>query len=348
MKKTLICIGLSLLFLLSCQKKQNVLYIFNWTDYISQDLITAFEAKYNCKVVYDTYNSNENMLTKVIHATESYDLVVPSGDHVSIMAKKNLLEEIDRKKLPNYTNLDTTILNKAEEFDPGNKYSIPYFWGTSGLMYNKKYIPEEMMQDVSWNIIADKFFVDKDVITLLDDPREVIGAALIYNGYSVNETGDEALEKARQTIFEWDKNVSQFDSDSAKNEIQDGTTWLAQLYNGDALQIMVENEEIGFALPKEGTSLWIDSFVILKNAENKDMAYKFLDFIMDANNAKDNALYVQYATPNKKAFELLPSEISGNKYIYPPAEFIAKCSSLNDIGENITKFDKLWEEIHTN
>ncbi|HOV16572.1 MAG TPA: spermidine/putrescine ABC transporter substrate-binding protein [Candidatus Cloacimonadota bacterium] len=344
-KKVLILLCLAAILFSCSSKRGNVLYIFNWTDYIAEDLINKFEKENNCKVVYDTYNSNENMLTKMLNTKSSYDLVVPSGDHVAIMLQKDMLEPLDKSKLTNYKNLDPAILEQARNFDPENKYSVPYFWGTTGLIYNRKFISASVLQSGSWNIIADPFFKNKNKITLLDDAREVVGAALIYKGYNPNDTSDEALKAAKEVLNVWDSNVSQYDSDSYKNEIQDGTTWLAQAYNGDALQIMINNPDVNFLLPKEGASLWIDNIVIPKSAEHKELAYKFIDFMLDAENGKINAEYVQYATPNQASLELLSEQIRNNEMVYPKADYIAKCHMINNIGEEVLKIDAIWQEI---
>jgi spermidine/putrescine transport system substrate-binding protein len=346
MHSRIIILLCAVVLLFSCSSKQGkVLYIFNWTDYIADDLIKKFEQENHCKVVYDTYNSNENMLTKMLTTKSAYDLVVPSGDHVTIMTQKDLLEPIDRSKLSNYKNLDPLILEKASSFDADNKYSIPYFWGTTGLIYNKRYVPAAVLQSGSWSILADPFFKDKNKLTLLDDAREVVGGALLYKGFDPNNTSDKALKQAWEVLTTWDANVSQYDSDSYKNEIQDGTTWLAQAYNGDALQIMQNNPDIGFILPAEGTSLWIDNLVIPKTAEHKDMAYKFIDFLLDANNGKINAEYVQYASPNQASVPLLSAEAKKNLLIYPGNDYIAKCKMIQNIGENVLKIDALWQKM---
>lgn len=334
------------LLLFSCGVKQkNLLYIFNWTDYIDDSLIAQFEKENNCKIIYDTYNSNENMLTKILTTQSSYDIVVPSGDHVEIMTQKDLLEPIDKTRLSNYANLDESLLEKAGSFDPGNTYAVPYFWGVTGLVYNKQYVPFSVMESESWNIIADPFFKDKNKVTLLDDAREVVGAALIYLGFNPNDTSDTAMKAAQAVLMNWDANVSQYDSDSYKNEIQDGTTWLAQAYNGDALQTMENNPDVDFIMPKEGSSLWIDSIVIPKSSEHKDLAYKFIDFLLDAQNGKINAEFVQYPSPNKASVELLSEEIKTNRKIYPDAAYIEKCTMINNIGENVLKIDAVWQEI---
>jgi len=169
------------LFLISCQSnKKETLYIFNWTDYIAPELLVKFEEEHNCKVVYDTYNSNENMLTRVMNSTAAYDIVFPSADHVVILREYGLLEKLDKSKLPGLQNLDPLINLKVDLYDNNMDYSVPYFWGTTGLLYNKQKLPDTLMKDVSWNIIADNRFTGKNIVTLLDDSRSVLGAALIY------------------------------------------------------------------------------------------------------------------------------------------------------------------------
>ena len=336
---------LAMLMLTSCGKDQRVLYVFNWTDYIDPGLIERFEEENNCKVKLSTYDSNENMLIKIKSSRESFDLVFPSGDHVTIMTQSELLEPLDKTKLLNYPNLDPALLQKAETFDPGNKYSIPYFWGLTGMIYNKSFVNEEIITSRSWNILANDFFKTKNKVTMLDDAREVVGAALIYSGYDLNDTSEAAIAKAREVLSVWDQNITQFDSDSYKNEVQDGTSWLAQAYNGDALQLMEQNQDLGFFLPAEGTSLWMDNVVILKSSKNKDLAYKFIDFLLDAENAKVNSEYTQYATPNKAASEMISTELSGNPLIYPSQEYLDKCYMIKFLGEDIKKIDSVYESI---
>ncbi len=339
----LIALGIS-----ACGKKQPTLYIFNWSDYIDTDLIKEFEHEYKCKIKYSTFDSNENMLTKVKSSTQSFDLIFPSGDHVSILRELNMLEELDISKLSNYGNLDPSLLKKARSFDPENSYSVPYAWGLTGLMYNKKFVPEEIVASGGWNILADSFFDGKNKITMLDDAREVIGAALIYSGYSVNDSSTEALEAAHTVLKVWDRNITQFDSDSYKNELQDGTTWLAQAYNGDALQQMAENEDLAFILPKEGAAMWMDNIVMLKSSQQKELAYKFIDFLLDAENGKRNSEYTMYPTPNEAAMRLLGDDFINNKLINPDDEYLDKCYMIDYLGEAARSFDQIYEDIKMN
>ncbi|MCB5265579.1 MAG: spermidine/putrescine ABC transporter substrate-binding protein [Candidatus Cloacimonetes bacterium] len=352
MKRITLVLALVLLItmigLAGCNKAKPTLYIFNWSDYIDPALITEFEAANNCKVKYSTFDSNENMLTKVKSSIQSFDIIFPSGDHVNILNELGLLEELDKTKLKNIENLSPQLLAKARSFDPENKLSIPYAWGLTGLMYNKQFVPEEIVASGGWNILGDSFFDGKNKITMLDDAREVIGAALIYSGYSVNDTSPEALEAAYEVLKVWDRNITQFDSDSYKNELQDGTTWLAQAYNGDALQQMNENPNLGFILPKEGAAMWMDNIVMLKNAQNKDLAYKFIDFMLDKDVSKRNSEYIMYPTPNKAAMAMMDAAFINNKIINPDEEYLDKCYMLDYLGEEIRNIDKIYEDIKMN
>lgn len=347
----IIIILLALVLLLSvsgCGKKTRVLYVFNWADYLAPELVKSFEDTYNCDVKESYFESNENMLTKIESSRQSYDIVVPSGDHVSILAQKGLLEVLDKSKLNNYANLDPALLLKAQSFDPLNHCSIPYFWGITGLMYNKKYVPEKVIQSQSWAALGDPFFADKQKVTMLEDAREVIGAALVYSGHNLNDTSIASLADAEKVLAVWDKNVTQYDSESYKNEVADGTTWLAQAYNGDALQQMAQNADLGFYLPKEGSSLWMDNLVILKSSQNKDLAYQFIDFLLTAENAKINAEYTQYPTPNRAAYKLLNAADRANTLIYPTQEYLDKCTMIQFVGEGIKGIDALFEKIRLN
>jgi len=331
---------------MSCQGRQRqVLYVFNWTDYIAPELIRKFERRYNVRIVYDTYNSNENMMAKLLTTRAAYDIIVPSGDHVAMLVEMGLLAQIDKSLLTNYHNLDPMILKKALDYDFPSAYAIPYFWGTSGLIYNRRYLSDEEMDNVSWDILGEERFHNRRVITALDDLREVIGIALLYNGFNPNDHSPVALATARATLLQWNNSIAQFDSDSFKNEIQDGTIWLGMAYNGDALQVMSENDDIGFALPREGSTLWIDFLCIPSNSQNKELAHRFINFLLEEQVALINAEWVMYATPNKAAYLLLPEEIRNNHNIYPSDEYLERSYLIKHIGDNILRMDEIWQEI---
>lgn len=337
-----------LLGIAACGQKTRTLYVFNWSDYIDPELVGEFERIHDCKVKIPTYDSNESMFAKIESTRESFDIAVPSGDHVMLLAREGYLEPVDKSKLTHYGNLDANLLEKAASFDPDNQYAIPYFWGLTGLMYNKQSVPEEVLAPQSWSILGHEHFADEMRITMLEDPREVVGAALIYSGYGVNDTSDEALKAAEEVLEIWDENVTQYDSESYKNEVADGTSWLAQAYNGDALQQIQENEDLGFFLPVEGSCLWMDSMVIMKSSQNKDLAYEFINFLLEAENARQNAEYVLYPTPNAEAAKLMDAAYTSNPIIYPSQEYLDKCQMIEFLGDDVRKINDIFEKIRLN
>lgn len=327
--------------------KENKLYVFNWTEYIDPEIVTEFEEKYDCEVVEDYFDSNESMLTKVANATKSYDLVCPSGDHVQIMLEMGLLAELDKEKLPNWKHLNPSILNKLKDFDDIEPYAMPYFWGVTGILYNPEYVKLDTPFEASWSLFENEEYKNK--LMMLDDAREVVGAALIASGYSANNFSSIALSKAEEKLINWDRNISQYHSDAYKNDVPQGEIWIAQAYNGDALQVIREFDNLKFALMQEGGTYWIDSFVLLNNAENKDMAYKFLNFLMEPEIAARNAEWVEYATPNLTAYqEYIDEESKNNKLIYIPESYLNKCYPIKYLDENVTNISSLYERICLN
>ncbi len=347
MRKYLISMALCLFFVSSLFSYENTLYVFNWTEYIDPDIVKEFEEKYDCEVIEDNFDSNESMLTKVINAGKSYDLVCPSGDHVTILREKDQLEKLDMSLLPNWKHLDENILTKLSKFDMADGYAMPYFWGVTGILYNPEFLDEADKENIGWNIYKNEKYKDKAM--MLNDAREVVGAALIVSGYSVNDFSPEAIEKAKDVLVKWDDNISQYDSDAYKNDVPQNEVWIAQAYNGDALQVIRDYPNLKFSLPKEGGTYWIDSFVMLKNAENKDMAYKFLNYLMDPEIAARNAEWVEYPTPNKSAYDNFVSEESkNNENIYVSQSYLDKCYPINFLGEDVIGISNLFERICLN
>lgn len=340
---------LSLLFLLLAVSSilnayTNKLYVFNWTEYINPEIVKEFEKMYDCAVVEDYFDSNESMLTKIVNATRSYDLVCPSADHVQVMLEMNLLLELDKSKLPNWQHLNPAVLAKLNSFDDAEKYAMPYFWGVTGILYNPEFVDLEENELASWDLFGNSDYKDK--LMMLDDAREVVGAALILAGYSVNNFSEEALKAAEKILKEWNNNVAQYHSDAYKNEVPQGDIWIAQAYNGDALQVIREFPNLRFALMKEGTSYWIDSFVMLKNAENKEMAYNFLNFLMEPEIAARNAEWVEYPTPNLTAFnEYVDEEDKKNELIYISDEYLASSHVIKYLGADVLNIASLYENI---
>ncbi|MGQ9855897.1 MAG: extracellular solute-binding protein [Fervidobacterium sp.] len=322
-------------FVLNACNRQSTLRIYNWADYIPQEVIEQFEKEYNCKVIYDTYASNEEMFAKLKSGGSGYDIVFPSGDHVKMMINEGLLEKLDLNKIPNFKNLSEVVLSKTT-YDPNHEYSVPYMMGTTGLIVNKNYLKE---YEKSWSIYEREDLKDK--VTLLDDMREVFGAALKYLGYSVNTTNPEEIEKAKEVILKWKKNIVKFDATTYAQGVVNGEFWVVHGYPENVFQLIPEEEmeNFEFFVPKEGGTLWIDSMVILKDAKNKELAYKFIDFILRPEIAAKIADFLMIPSPVSDAVNYQEVEP-----LYTVDE-LANCEIIDYIGEAIDLYNKAWEEI---
>lgn len=321
-----------------CGKTKKELHIYNWADYMNPKVIERFEKQYNCAVVINYFDSNEALYAKLKAGAEGYDILFPSSYMSKIMYEQKMLQKIDHSRLKNIRNIDTQFIKKG--LDPEMVYSVPYMVTYCGIAYNKKRVKNFKP---SWSMYDRTDLSGR--MTLLNDVREVIGAALKYNGYTYNTTNDAELDKARETVVRWKKNIAKFDVDEAKRGLSSGEFFLIQVYNGDALQLIGENSDIAFVLPQEGTSISQDEFVIPVNANNTDMAYKFIDFMLEPLNSKENMEFVYYLSPNREAQKLMSSDFMNDPAINPPASVLEKCDVLMDLGENNTKYSDLWDKI---
>jgi spermidine/putrescine transport system substrate-binding protein len=325
----------SVFFLLSSCNKSNVLRIYNWADYIPEEVIQQFEKEYNCKVIYDTFASNEEMFAKIKSGGTGYDIVFPSGDHVKMMINEGLLEKLDLSKIPNFKNIAPIVLSKTT-YDPNHEYSVPYMMGTTGLIVNKKYLKD---YEKSWSIYERADLKGK--MTLLDDMREVFGAALKYLGYSVNTTNPDEIEQAKQVILKWKENIVKFDATTYAQGVVNGEFWVVHGYPENVFQLIPEEdlENFEFFVPKEGGTLWIDNMVILKDAKNKDLAYKFINFILRPEIAAQISDYLVIPSPITDAQKYKKVEP-----LYTLDE-LSNCEIIDYIGEYIDLYNKAWEEI---
>jgi spermidine/putrescine transport system substrate-binding protein len=262
---------------LGCGPKERLL-IYNWTYYTPDSVIKQFEKEYKVKVVYDEFDSNENMFAKLKAGGAGYDIVFPSGDYVSIMIKENMLEKIDHSKLSNLKNIDQTVLRRAT-FDPNMEYSVPYYYGAAGVIVNTAKVPEF---EESWSIFSRTDLRGR--MTMLDDMREVMGDALKYMGYSVNTTTPAIINDARDLINnEWKPNLTKFDAEAFGKGYANGDFWVVQGYAEVVYEEIIDNPQLMkdtyYFVPKEGGPAYLDSMCILKGSKNSDLAHKFIDFI---------------------------------------------------------------------
>ncbi|ABS61211.1 MAG: extracellular solute-binding protein [Fervidobacterium pennivorans] len=332
----LILLSSFLLFnLVSSCNRSNTLHIYNWADYIPEEVIKEFEKEYNCKVVYDTYSSNEEMYSKLKQGGTGYDIVFPSGDHVRMMINDGMLEKLDLSRIPNIKNIDPIVLSKTT-FDPDHEYSVPYMMGTTGIIVNKKFLKSF---EKSWSIYERADLKNK--LTLLDDMREVFGAALKYLGYSVNSTNPEEIEQAKQVILKWKENIIKFDATTYAQGVVNGEFWAVHGYPENVFQLIPEEERDNFEffVPKEGGTLWIDSMVILKTSKNKDLAYKFINFILRPEISAKISDYLMIPSPVTDAVNY--KEVAN---IYEISD-LENCEIIDYLGDKIDLYNKAWEEI---
>lgn len=307
------------------------LIIYNWGDYLDPKLIKKFEQKTGYHVVYETFDSNEAMYTKIKQGGTAYDLTIPSEYMVTKMRKAHLLDRIDQKQIPNMKYIGKSFLHKS--FDQGNNYSIPYFWGTLGIVYNDKFVRKGSIK--TWNNLWAKKY--RHQILLVDSARDAMGMSLVSLGYSMNTTSSLKLHLAQTKLNSLGPNIKAIISDEMKmymiqNEAAIGVTW-----SGEAHEMMESNPHLHYVVPQQGSNLWFDNFVVPKTAKNKKAAFKFINFMLEPKNAAQNAEYVGYATPNNAAKRFLPKKVRDNRQFYPNEQTIKHLQVFKDLGPKKTQ-----------
>ncbi|MEI6056927.1 MAG: spermidine/putrescine ABC transporter substrate-binding protein [Lentisphaerota bacterium] len=323
----------------SCSKNTRTLYVHTWAEYLCPEVIADFEKKYNCevKVVLDYFDSNEAMYAKLkITGGGEYDIVIPSGYMASLMKRNDFIDDIDKSQIPNLKNIEMQYLQKMN--DPDMKYSVPYGIGFCVLGYNKSKIPD---LKPTWQNFGNPQFFHK--ITMLKDMRESIGVALICLGYSINTTDDRQLQEAKELLLKWKKNIAAYQYDEARTSLAFNNLSVIHAWNIDMLLMEKGNPEFAFVIPEEGTLIGYDSFVIPKNAKNKDLAYEFINFMYVPENAVRNMKHTPFLAPNREALKLLDKEFL--KKITIPDNISEKSEFIKDIGYDIGKYQKIWMDI---
>jgi len=329
---------LLVLTLSGCSGKKEALYVYNWGDYIDESVIAEFEKETGIKVVYDTFATNEDMYVKIKSGGSQYDLIFPSDYMITRMRDEGMLEKINLANIPNFKYIDDRF--KGKDYDPKNEYSVPYMWGTIGILYNTTMVDEPVD---SWDILWDPKYAKQ--IIMLDSQREAIGVALIRLGYSINSTDVNQLNEAAELLKEQKPLVLAYALDETKDKMVAGEAALALVWSGEALYAMDENPDLDYAIPQEGTNLWFDGMCIPKGAKNKEGAEKFIDFLCRTDIAFRNADYTGYATPHTEARELLDPEIRNNKAAYPDEEDLVNAEVFVSLGEVVREYDRIWTEV---
>jgi spermidine/putrescine-binding protein len=353
MKKILIVIlaMVSALSLSACNgSKKEKLYIYNWGEYMDPEVIEMFEKEFKVKIVDDEYETNEAMYAKVKTGAINYDVVFPSEYMVNKMQEENMLEELNYDNLPNFTQYIDPLINETiyklddssasdEKMDP--RFSVPYFWGTVGILYNTTMVDEEV---TSWDILFDEKYSGN--ILMQNSVRDVFVPPLKLLGYSINTLNETELSEATQMLIDQKPLVQAYVIDQVRDKMIGNEAALAVIYSGEALITKEDNADLEYVVPQEGSNIWFDAVVIPTTTQNKELAEKFIDFLYRPDVAKLNADYSGYSTPNTGAFELLDAEVQEDPAAYPSSETIAKCEIFQYLGtEGEELYLAKWQQI---
>ena len=325
------------LLLVSCGKRRETLHIYNWGDYISEQVVRDFEQEFGCEVKIDTFDSNEAMYAKLQTGAGGYDIVVPSTYLAKLMFEEQMIDRLDHAKLPNVIKYFDRSYAKLT-FD--SDMTVPYFVSFTGIGYDSTQVKDFQP---TWRMFERTDL--KGSMSLLDDQREVLGCALATLGHSVNDTDQKHVDEAVALITRWKANSAKFGVDDTKQSLASGEFKLIQTYSGDMLQVMMEKPEIRFVIPKEGSTVTFDNFAIMRNSTNKDLAYAFINYIYRPEVAARNMDEIMYITPHTEAVNRVDATLRANPAFTIPAEERQRCTPLDNLGDKKIIFDRAWDQV---
>ena len=354
--KKVICVVLSVLLAVSClaglsgcgSSKKTTLYVYNWGQYISDgddgslDVIAAFEEAYpNIRVQYSTYDSNEIMYSKLSNGGITVDVIIPSDYMIGRMVQEGMLEELNFSNIPNYQYIDDSFKNTS--YDPENKYSVPYTWGTVGIIYNTKYVDEA---DVTgWELLWNEKYAGK--ILMFDNSRDAFGIAEYLLGYDVNTTDEAELQACSAKLAEQKPVVQQYVMDQIFDAMENEEAWIAPYYAGDYLTMVEENPDLAFYRPTaQGYNMFIDAMCIPTCCQEKEAAEAFINFLCSPEISSANMEFLGYSVPSTAAKELMDPEVAGSKVAYPDADTLTTGTSFNFLPEETSRYmESLFMEV---
>ncbi len=318
-------------------------YVYNWGEYIDPDTLDMFEKETGIQVIYDEFDTNETMYPKVEAGASNYDVVCPSDYMIQKMIDNDLLQELNWDNIPNAkANIGAQYYEQSEAFDPGNRYAVPYCWGTVGILYNKTMVDEPV---TSWSILWDEKYADS--ILMQDSVRDLFMVGLKSLGYSMNSTDETELNEAKDLLIQQKPLVQAYVIDQVRDKMIGNEAALGVIYSGEAIYTQRENPDLEYVIPEEGTNVWIDSWVIPKNAENVENAEKFIDFMCRGDIALLNFDYITYSTPNTAAQALIEDDdIRNSKIAFPDLSQYDGLETFSYLGDDAdTLYNDLWKEI---
>ncbi|MBA3504599.1 MAG: spermidine/putrescine ABC transporter substrate-binding protein [Betaproteobacteria bacterium] len=330
----------------------NELRLYNWNNYLAEETAKSFEAFCKCRLVQDYYSDNEEMLAKLAAGATGYDILVPSGNAVQTLINQGALRELDKSRIKGSDNLKPEFV--GQWFDPDNQYSVPYAYSVTLLGYNAEKIQELGIPTDTWAAIFEPRYLEKlrGKVTVLDSQRELFAAALIYLDYSANETDEAKLREAREIILRAKPYWAAFNASSYIKELTIGNIWLAHGYTGDMFQAALDARNakrpfsIGYATPKEGAVLGIDSMVLHKTGPRPDLAYLFINFMLDGKNAAQLSNMIGSGNPNAAAMPFIEPQVKENPAVFPSPERMRKLQQLRDLPKKERRLlNRFWTEV---
>ncbi len=331
--------------LTGCGNKEDnskALYVYNWGEYIDPEVVGDFEKETGISVVYDEFETNEVMYPKIDADPSQYDVICPSDYMIAKMAENGLLAKLDFSKMPNAKkNIGETYWKQSEDFDPGNVYSVPYCWGTVGILYNTRTM--DRVPD-TWDVLWDPKYDDE--ILMQDSVRDLFAVALKRLGYSLNSTDEQELQEAKESLIKEKPLVQAYVVDEVRDKMVGGEAKMGVIFSGEAEYTRELNPDMAYVIPKEGTNVWIDSWVITSGSRHKDAAEQWIDYMCRADVALKNFEYIYYSTPNTAAVELMDEEERNNDVLFPDLSQYDNLEAYTYLGEKMeTHYFNLWKEV---
>ncbi|MDA8382713.1 MAG: spermidine/putrescine ABC transporter substrate-binding protein [Betaproteobacteria bacterium] len=351
-RRLVMAAGMLAFFVAGLVRANGVLHLYNWNNYIAPQTLARFESVCRCRVAYDTYGSNEELLARLAAGATGYDILVPTGEAVQSLIRAGRLLPLDKRKLPNFVNIDPAYLNGF--YDPGNVYSVPYAYTVTLLGYNVGKMRALGIPTDTWAALFDPRYLKRlrGRVTVLDDPRELLAAALKYLGYAANDVDPSHWQRAAQVIVKAKPYWAAFNNTSYIRLIASGDVWLAQGYSNDFFQAEREAESvrepftIAFSVPKEGAVLAVDNMVVPKGAPRADLAYQFIDFMLEGRNASELTNLIGSGNPNRAARPFIRRALADNPAIFPDHAVLGRLEELRELDRKQRRFlNRLWLEI---
>ncbi|MBI4937885.1 MAG: spermidine/putrescine ABC transporter substrate-binding protein [Nitrosomonadales bacterium] len=342
----------ALLMQFNCAQAEDMLHLYHWNNYISEETVARFEAQCNCRVVQDYYSDNEEMLAKLAAGATGYDLIVPTGNAMESLIRQKALRPIDKSLLPNLINIDPAYLDTA--FDPGNRYSVPYAYTLTLIGYNSAKLRDLALPVDSWAVVFEPRYLEKlkGRVTVLDSQRELLAAALKYLGYSANDADESHWKQARDLIIRAKPYWAAFNASSYIKELTVGNIWLVHGYSNDIFQADLDAQKAGrnfrvvASIPREGAVLSMDSMVLHKSGPRPDLAHRFMDFMLDGRNSSELTNLIGSGNPNRDARQYIKPEVAQNPAVSPGPEQLARLEMLRDLDRHQRRvLSRIWTEI---